>query len=77
MQHSRLSYRILLVIWACVLGFALGIEAPHAAALDESCLSICNDECEEHDGCDTPYPAGCDCFYVCEDGHEGWHICME
>ena len=77
MQRPRFSYRILLVIWACVLAFGLGVEGSRAAVLYDSCSRICNRRCQGHGGCDTYWPSGCDCYYECADGHDGSVLCTE
>ena len=72
MQRSRLSRRILLAIWACVLAFGLGVEGSSEALRSyDSCSRICARRCRSHEGCDTYYEGIGVCSYYCMDGHYG------
>jgi hypothetical protein len=77
MQRLRISYRLLLLIWATAVAFGLGVEAPRAAALDASCLRSCNIGCRDRGGCDIWVPVGCDCYYYCTNGESGSTSCTE
>lgn len=77
MQRRNRKLYVALTLWACVLAFGIGVELSHAAALDEECGAVCDDECESHGGCGYELQFGCDCYWICEDGDEGVSFCAE
>jgi len=73
MHRPRSTRRLLLTIWACALAFGFGLERQISAL--PGCLGICNDKCASHGGCYMQEDMGCDCYYFCEDGHDGEVLC--
>jgi len=74
MKDFRISFRVVLIVWAIILVFGLAAEIPQAEALDDTCLEICNEDCGDA-GCDLARSVGCDCFYTCADGSFGSRLC--
>lgn len=69
----------ILVVWACLLLFGLGVELSEAQVVHAAgdCLDTCVSECSGHGGCAGASSSSCGaCTWVCMDGSGGKTVCV-
>lgn len=74
------KFGVILVVWACLLLFGLGMEVSEANALHTAaaadCTDLCIADCEDSGGCVGALERRCgSCEWSCGDGSTGGTTC--
>lgn len=68
------TLRLILMVWAVVLGFGISYALAEREALHDGCFDTCEADCGAGN-CAAAFSDGCSCVWRCSGGGGGSSIC--